>query len=715
MIDRKKRDKNEKKRSLIPHHKVDEEKRHSKLLDDIKTNSVSDHGNEFTVVKGVLTACGSDAAELRIPADLGIKSIGDYAFTKCGGLESITIPKGIKSIGNCAFSGCTALETVNASDVKTIGASAFEDCTSLKEITFSSKLKKIGKYAFENCPQTDFRCPAGSYAAGYAARNYIYCIDTQNTAGKQLTANQVIKAAKSAQKIKPMLNLNMIVLGGSGTGKSRFFVKPNLMQLNTSFVVTDPSGELLESCGMMLKRAGYKIKVFNIDNMSHSDNYNPFHYLKEIGSDRKYKPENVTKMINTFLVNTKGEGQGSDPFWDNATEVFLSSIIFYMLEDLVEEEWNWAKVLEIVHLAEVDEEKKTKSRFDELFEDYRQRCRENGTEDSSLALKSYTEFTQAAGKTMQSILINTTARLKNFKLQEVINLTSEDTIQLETLGDEKTALFIIIPSTDTTYNYLAAMMYTQLFDSLYSQAIHKYHGHLPVPVRCILDEFANVGKIPEFDKVLATCRKFDISAVVILRNLSQLKRIYEKSWEELPGNCDTMLYLGGKDQFTNEYIMKSLGKETIDTTSINKSKGKQGSTSYNDGILGRELLQLNELETMDNSKCIVMIRGLNPFFTDKFEIKNHINYNMLSEVNESRNFFNIDENVHTSEIVEPVFFESMISDNDVLNAKIGDIEINFVSSESGEKVYTLSEIKEKYSISPEAQKMFDDGVFGISA
>ena len=539
VLDRKKRDENEKKHSLIPRKKTDDNERHDRLIEEIKSHSPVGNGTE--VESGVLKRYVSYDKNIEIPAEINgsrITSIGDFAFTGCADAETITIPESIKSIGKGAFSGCAELRSVSALGVKNVGVSAFEDCTSLSDITFSNSLKSIGGNAFKNCPQVDFYCPTGSSAAKYAAKNYIYSIDNSSSLkSRKLSANQVINASKSAQKIKPMLNLNMIVLGGSGTGKSRFFVKPNLMQMNCSFVVTDPSGELLESCGMMLKRNGYEIKVFNIDNMSHSDNYNPFYYLKEFGTDtgRKYKPENVVKMINTFMLNTKGEGQGADPFWDNATEIFLSAIIFYMLEDLPEEEWNWSKVLEIVHSAEVDEDKKTKSDFDLLFDEYRDRCEREGR--NSLALQSYTEFTQAAGKTMQSILINTTARLKNFKLQEVINLTSTDTIHLESLGDKKTALFIIIPSTDSTYNYLASLMYTQLFDTLYSQAIHKYHGRLPIHVSCILDEFANTGKIPDFDKVLATCRKFEISAVVILQNLSQLKRIYEKSWEELPGNC----------------------------------------------------------------------------------------------------------------------------------------------------------------------------------
>ncbi|MCI7351769.1 MAG: type IV secretory system conjugative DNA transfer family protein, partial [Ruminococcus sp.] len=421
---------------------------------------------------------------------------------------------------------------------------------------------------------------------------------------EKMTLKKVADMRKATAKIKPMLNLNMIILGGSGTGKSRFYVKPNLMQCNTSFVVTDPSGELVQSCGMMLIRRGYKIKVFNINDMRHSSNYNPFHYLRD--SSGEINSNNVIKMINVFMTNTKVEGvSGGDQFWDDATRLLLSALCFLLVETGTEEEQNFANVLDLIHKAKVIEGKEEeKSELDYIFDQRKE------NEPKALSVQYYEEFKQAAGKTMQSILISTTTKLQHFKLEDVRNLTYTDNIHLETMGDEKTALFIIIPSTDTTYNFLAAMMYTQLFDTLYDRAITHFHGRLPVHVRFLLDEFANVGKIPEFEKILATCRKFEISAVVILQNLSQLKRLYEKSWEELPGNCDTMIYLGGKDQFTNEYLSKELGKETIDQQSINQTKGKQGSSSYNNAILGRELATIDELSTMDNNDCIVMVRGL---------------------------------------------------------------------------------------------------------
>lgn len=491
---------------------------------------------------------------------------------------------------------------------------------------------------------------------------------------EKMTLKKVAEMKKAAAKIKPMLNLNMIILGGSGTGKSRFYVKPNLMQCNTSFVVTDPSGELVQSCGMMLLRRGYKIKVFNINDMKHSSNYNPFHYLRD--STGEINSNNVIKMINVFMLNTKEEGaSGGDQFWTDATRLLLSALCFLLVETGTEEEQNFASVLDLIHKAKVIEGKEEeKSELDVMFD----KRKEN--DPKALSVQYYQEFKQAAGKTMQSILISTTTKLQHFKLDDVRNLTYTDNIHLETMGDEKTALFIIIPSTDTTYNFLAAMMYTQLFDVLYDRAITYYHGRLPVHVRFLLDEFANCGKIPDFEKVLATCRKFEISAVVILQNLSQLKRLYEKSWEELPGNCDTMIYLGGKDQFTNEYLSKELGKETIDQQSINQTKGKQGSSSYNNAILGRELATIDELATMDNNDCIVMVRGLHPFMTAKFDITNHPRYDMLDEADKEHNTYYLEENIRTSEETIPIELTEFYDDGDVDVSE--EIEIGYITSDN---------------------------------
>ncbi len=513
---------------------------------------------------------------------------------------------------------------------------------------------------------------------------------------QKLSISSIAEKTKKVQKIQAMLNLNMLILGGSGTGKSRFFVKPNIMQCNTSFVVTDPSGELIQSCGKMLERMGYEIKVFNIDNMEYSCNYNPFHYIND--TNGKYDENAVIKMINTFMVNTKGEGQGGDPFWEDCTRLLLSAVCFLLVETAPEEERNFSSVLDIIHKAKVIEGKEEeKSEFDAMFD------ARKGDNPNALSVQYYDEFKQAAGKTMQSILISTTTRLQCFKLAKIRNLTCMDNIGLDTLGDKKTALFIIIPSTDSTYNFLAAMMYSQLFDSLYRVAISKYHGRLPVHVRFICDEFANTGKIPEFEKILATCRKFEISVQVILQNLSQLKRLYEKSWEEIPGNCDTTIFLGGKDQTNNEYIMKELGKETIDTMNVNKTKSKQGSTSYNDGILGRELMQLDELATMPNNECLVLIRGMRPFRTDKFDIVNHPRYSMLDETNKAKNTYYLSENVHTKVEDEIIDFNNYDTGETIGTDNVGTITINFVSSDNN-VIVPLSELNK--NIKPEINAIF---------
>lgn len=514
---------------------------------------------------------------------------------------------------------------------------------------------------------------------------------------KKLSISSIAEKTKKVQKIQAMLNLNMLILGGSGTGKSRFFVKPNIMQCNTSFVVTDPSGELIQSCGKMLERMGYEIKVFNIDNMEYSCNYNPFHYIND--TNGKYDENAVIKMINTFMVNTKGEGQGGDPFWEDCTRLLLSAVCFLLVETAPEEERNFSAVLDIIHKAKVIEGKEEEvSEFDAMFD------ARKSDNPNALSVQYYDEFKQAAGKTMQSILISTTTRLQCFKLAKIRNLTCMDNIGLDTLGDKKTALFIIIPSTDSTYNFLAAMMYSQLFDSLYRVAISKYHGRLPVHVRFICDEFANTGKIPEFEKILATCRKFEISVQVILQNLSQLKRLYEKSWEEIPGNCDTTIFLGGKDQTNNEYIMKELGKETIDTMNVNKTKSKQGSTSYNDGILGRELMQLDELATMPNNECLVLIRGMRPFRTDKFDLVNHPRYSMLDESDKQHNTYYLSENIHTKEEEETLNFGEVYDTGDTVGMNnIGTITVSYVSSDNN-VVVPLSELNK--NIRPEINAIF---------
>ncbi len=448
-------------------------------------------------------------------------------------------------------------------------------------------------------------------------------------------------------------NLNVMVIGGSGSGKSRFFVKPNLMQANTSYVCTDPKGELLRSTGKMLEGYGYKIKVFNLIDMSHSHNYNPFQYIYDV--DGNYSATAVIKMVNVLMKNTQKEGGGGgDQFWDDSTKALLAALCFYLVECENREMQNFSEVMKLLKKAEVKEgEENFQSDLDLMFdalefpEKYKTEEAENNEQFKNLkltdhaknakpasqymCLKYYKDFKKAAGDTAKSILISTAVRLQAFNIPEVMDLTCCDTLHLEELGDELSALYIIIPSSDDTFNFLAAMMYTQMFDVLYDRANFKHGGRLPVHVRCLLDEFANVGTIPRFEELLATMRSMEISANVIIQNLSQLKKMYKDSWENVLGNCDSLLFLGGQEPTTLEHVSKTLGKETIDTRSRNRTKGKNGSTSENDGILGRELMTVDELKVMKDNECILFVRGLYPFFCDKFVIEKHPNYKLLED------------------------------------------------------------------------------------
>lgn len=474
-------------------------------------------------------------------------------------------------------------------------------------------------------------------------------------------------------------NLNVLVIGGSGSGKSRFYVKPNIMQLNTSYVVTDPKGELLRSCGRLLKKAGYEIRVFNLIDMSHSNNYNPFNYIYD--KDGNINKTYVMKMVNCLMKNTKQEGaSGGDQFWDDSTKALTLAIAFYLLEKKTDEngnslDRNFSTVMKMMRLAEISEQDENhRSPLDDMMDELR------AENPHSMAVSFYADFKKAPAETAKSILISAAVRFAAFNLPEVADLTHTDNIHLDTLGDRKTALFIIIPSSDATFNFLAAMMYTQLFDTLYDTANFKYGGRLPVHVRCLLDEFANVGTIPDFDKLLATMRSMEISANIIIQNLAQLKKMYDKSWEILTGNCDSLLFLGGQEASTLEAISKSLGKETIDVVSQNRTRShKSPSTSENNSILGRELMTTDELKVMKPNECVLIVRAIYPFFCHKFDIEKHQNYKYLEDSN--KNYAYLIDDLHTekapdmteiySETVEPKLVaqpaddEKDISDIDV--------------------------------------------------
>lgn len=512
-------------------------------------------------------------------------------------------------------------------------------------------------------------------------------------------------------------NLNVLVIGGSGSGKSRFYVKPNIMQLNTSYVVTDPKGELLRSCGRLLKKAGYEIRVFNLIDMSHSNNYNPFNYIYD--KDGNINKTYVMKMINCLMKNTKQEGaSGGDQFWDDSTKALTLAIAFYLLEKKTDEngnslDRNFSTVMKMMRLAEISEQDENhRSPLDEMMDELR------AENPHSMAVSFYADFKKAPAETAKSILISAAVRFAAFNLPEVADLTHTDNIHLDTLGDRKTALFIIIPSSDATFNFLAAMMYTQLFDTLYDTANFKYGGRLPVHVRCLLDEFANVGTIPDFDKLLATMRSMEISANIIIQNLAQLKKMYDKSWEILTGNCDSLLFLGGQEASTLEAISKSLGKETIDVVSQNRTRShKSPSTSENNSILGRELMTTDELKVMKPNECVLIVRALYPFFCHKFDIEKHQNYKYLEDSN--KNYAYLIDDLHTekapdmteiySETVEPKLVAQPADDEkDISDIDVPDEEDNMTNLDEEFDTKEIAAALKQHEEQTAGEEMFNE-------
>ena len=514
-------------------------------------------------------------------------------------------------------------------------------------------------------------------------------------------------------------NLNVLVIGGSGSGKSRFYVKPNIMQLNTSYVVTDPKGELLRSCGRLLKKAGYEIRVFNLIDMSHSNNYNPFNYIYD--KDGNISKTYVMKMVNCLMKNTKQEGaSGGDQFWDDSTKALTLAIAFYLLEKEDAKDVNgnsldrnFSTVMKMMRLAEISEQDENhRSPLDEMMDELR------AENPHSMAVSFYADFKKAPAETAKSILISAAVRFAAFNLPEVADLTHTDNIHLDTLGDRKTALFIIIPSSDATFNFLAAMMYTQLFDTLYDTANFKYGGRLPVHVRCLLDEFANVGTIPDFDKLLATMRSMEISANIIIQNLAQLKKMYDKSWEILTGNCDSLLFLGGQEASTLEAISKSLGKETIDVVSQNRTRShKSPSTSENNSILGRELMTTDELKVMKPNECVLIVRALYPFFCHKFDIEKHQNYKYLEDSN--KNYAYLIDDLHTekapdmteiySETVEPKPVAQPVDDEkDISDIDVPDEEDNMTNLDEEFDTKEIAAALKQHEEQTAGEEMFNE-------
>ncbi|HGA4354464.1 TPA: VirD4-like conjugal transfer protein, CD1115 family [Streptococcus agalactiae] len=459
------------------------------------------------------------------------------------------------------------------------------------------------------------------------------------TQTERLTMNNRPKNPKYAR------NKNVMVIGGSGSGKTRFFVKPNLMQMHSSYVVTDPKGTLVLECGKMLERNGYEIKILNTINFKKSMRYNPFAYLKS--------EKDILKLVQTIIANTKGEGEKStEDFWVKAEKLYYTALIGYIWYEAPKEEQNFTTLLAMIDASEVREEDENfKNAVDYMFEALEKE------KPNHFAVKQYKKYKLAAGKTAKSILISCGARLAPFDIQELRDLMKEDELELDTLGEKKTALFVIISDTDDTFNFVVSIMYSQLFNLLCDKADDEYGGRLPVHVRCLLDEFANIGLIPKFEKLIATIRSREISACIILQAQSQLKSIYKDNADTIVGNCDSTLFLGGKERTTLKELSESLGKETIDLYNTSETRSNQKSFGLNYQKTGKELMSQDEITVMDGGKCIYQLRGVRPFLSDKFDITKHKNYKFLEDY-DKRNIFDIEKYLQRKDEVK--LKESMV-------------------------------------------------------
>lgn len=414
-------------------------------------------------------------------------------------------------------------------------------------------------------------------------------------------------------------NLNVLVVGGSGAGKTRFYAKPNIMQCNCSYIITDPKAEILRSTGNLLKAKGYDVRVFDLINPEASMCYNPFRYI----SDDK----DVLKLISNLIKNTTPKGSHeSDPFWTKAETALLQALMLYLIREAPEDEQNFAMILEMIASADVREEDESyQGPLDLLFE------RLEARDPSSIAVKQYKVFKQAAGKTAKSILVSAGVRLAAFNLPQIAGLTCVDEMRLEDLGEKKVALFCCIPDSDPSLNYLVGLLYSQCIQTLYQLADRKYGGRLPVHVHAVMDEWANVSLPDDFEKLLSTMRSREISVSIIVQNIAQIKALFKDSWESIIGNCDSLLYLGGNEASTHEYLSKALGKETLDTNTYGQSKGRSGSYSTNYQQAGRELLQPDEIRKLDNRYAILLLRGEAPMLDDKMDLLSHVNIRMTTD------------------------------------------------------------------------------------
>ena len=485
-----------------------------------------------------------------------------------------------------------------------------------------------------------------------------------------LTQTERLMMSNRPKDPKNARNKNILVIGGSGSGKTRFFAKPNIMQLHSSYVITDPKGSLISEVGQLLQRAKYRIKVLNTINFSKSMHYNPFAYLRS--------EKDILKLVNTIIVNTKGEGaQSAEDFWVKSERLFYSALIGYIFYEAPEEEKNFTTMLDMINASEAKEDdSEFQSPVDLMF------ARLEEKDPEHFAVRQYKKFLLSAGKTRASILVSCGARLAPFDIRELRELMEYDEMELDTLGDRKTALFLIMSDTDSTFNFVIAILQSQLFNLLCDKADDVYGGRLPVHVRCILDEFANIGQIPQFDKLIATIRSREISASIILQSQSQLKAIYRDNADTIVGNCDTMLFLGGKEKTTLKEISEILGKETIDSFNTSENRGKEISHGLNYQKLGKELMTQDEIATMDGGMCILQVRGIRPFFSKKYDITKHPNYKYLSDA-DKKNAFDVERYIRaqrkkkrTPAVVEP---EELF---DLYDIDLSDM--NMAAEESGE-------------------------------
>ena len=455
-----------------------------------------------------------------------------------------------------------------------------------------------------------------------------------------MTQTERITMASRPKEPKYARNKNILVIGGSGSGKTRFFCKPSLLQAHSSYVVTDPKGTLLPEIGTFLVRKKYRIKCLNLINFKKSMKYNPLSYIRS--------EKDILKLVNALIMNTKGEGEkSSEDFWVKAERLYYSALIGYIWYEAPEEERNFTMLLDLINASEVREnDENYQSPVDILFAKLAEK------EPDHFAVRQYRKFKMAAGKTLKSILVSCGARLAPFDIKELRDLMETDELELDTLGDEKTVLFVILSDTDSTFNFVAALMYSQLFNLLCDKADDLYGGRLPVHVRLILDEFANIGQIPNFDKLIATIRSREISASIILQSQSQLKTIYKDAADTIAGNCDSTLFLGGKEKSTLKEISELLGKETIDLSNQSENRGSQVSYGLSYQKLGKELMSQDELAVMDGGKCIYMLRGVRPFLSEKYDLTKHPNYRYTADA-DPKNLFDMERYMKRHPKVKP--------------------------------------------------------------